>query len=145
MFSKSKNKRKTVVHSLIGQETEVCGDVMFSGGLHIDGTVKGSVIAVDGSDSILTLSELGRIEGDVRAPDMVINGTVVGNVYGGRHIELAGKARIQGNVYYSLIEMAIGAEVNGNLVHAKDLPQPAKTGKQAGKHPPALEAPQEQD
>jgi cytoskeletal protein CcmA (bactofilin family) len=144
MFSKNKNKRKTVVHSLIGQETEVCGDLMFSGGLHIDGKVKGNVIAVEGEDSILTLSELGHIEGDVRAPDMVINGTVVGNVYGGRHIELAGKAQIQGNVYYNLIEMAIGAEVNGNLVHAKDIPQPSKPQKTVTKRDtPALEGPQE--
>ena len=120
MWGSGKNKRKTTtgkIDSLIGQKTELCGDVIFSGGLHVDGTVKGNVVAEDGSDSVLTVSERGRIEGEVRVPSVVLNGTVVGDVHASEHIDLAAQARVTGNVYYALIEMAMGAEVNGSLVH----------------------------
>ena len=122
MLGSSKKKRKIVANSLIGRDTDVRGDIVFNGGLHIDGTVKGNILAQDDSESVLTVSELGRIEGEVRVPDIVLNGTVEGDVYGSEHIELAAKARVQGNVYYNLIEVAMGAEVNGSLVHTKQAP-----------------------
>ena len=100
------------------------GDVKFAGGLHVDGTVKGNVVSDDDPSSVLTLSETGTIEGDVRVPNVVLNGTVVGDVHAAQHIELAANARITGNVYYNLIEMAMGAEVNGNLVHATEELEP---------------------
>ena len=103
--------------SLIGQNTEIHGDVIFSGGLHVDGTIKGSVIAEKGEDSVLTLSERGIIEGEVKVPNVVVNGSVIGDVHATGHVELAAQARVHGNVYYSLIEMAMGAEVNGKLMH----------------------------
>ena len=113
-----KRKRKTTrIDTLIGQQTEVMGDIKFSGGLHIDGTIKGNVIAEPDSRSMLSLSEQGTIEGEVNVPYVVLNGVVIGDVHGGEHVDLASKARVTGNVYYNLIEMAIGAEVNGKLVH----------------------------
>jgi cytoskeletal protein CcmA (bactofilin family) len=120
MWGKRK-KKVTQIDSLIGQGTVINGDVEFSGGLHIDGLVKGNILAGDDSGSILTLSEQGSVEGEVRVPNVVINGTVKGNVYADEHVELALNARIVGNVYYNLIEMAMGAEVNGSLVHASDM------------------------
>lgn len=96
------------------------GDVKYAGGLHVDGTVKGNVVSDEDQSSILTLSETGTIEGDVRVPNVVLNGTVIGDVHAKQHIELASNARITGNVYYNLIEMAMGAEVNGNLVHVSE-------------------------
>ncbi|MEJ2554567.1 MAG: polymer-forming cytoskeletal protein, partial [Gammaproteobacteria bacterium] len=80
--------------------------------------VTGNVTAEDDA-SMLILSENGQINGEVHVPNQVINGMVEGDVYASEHIELATKARIQGNVYYNLIEMAVGAEINGNLVHQK--------------------------
>ena len=118
MFSKSKRSNKaSKIDTLIGSQTEIRGDVIFSGGLHIDGKVVGNVIAESGSGSVVSLSEQGEIEGEVHVPNIVLNGMVVGDVYSDTHIELAEKARIKGNVYYSYIEMARGAEVNGNLLH----------------------------
>ncbi len=105
------------IDTLIGVHTRIEGNMEFSGGLHVEGTIHGDVHAEPGSDSVLTLCEDGRIEGDVDVPRVVINGTVIGDVHAGDRIELAARARIQGNVYYNLIEMAMGAEVNGNLVH----------------------------
>ena len=129
MFGNRKKIRTTKIDTLIGSKTEMLGDVRFSGGLHVDGTVKGNVVAEEDASSVLTLSESGTIEGEVRVPNVVLNGTVIGDVHARQHIELASNARITGNVYYSLIEMAMGAEVNGNLVHvAEDLEVPLQIG-----------------
>ncbi|NOY66143.1 MAG: polymer-forming cytoskeletal protein [Gammaproteobacteria bacterium] len=122
MFSKSKKHRAGKIDTMVGQNTEVNGDVVFSGGLHIDGLVKGNIMVSEGADSTLTLSENGRVEGEVRVPHIILNGEVRGDVYASEHIELAANARIQGNVYYNLLEMAMGAEVNGSLVHQAGLP-----------------------
>lgn len=135
--NRNKKKRKIVANSLIGQDTEVRGDIVFNGGLHIDGKVSGNIQAPDDSGSVLTVSELGHIEGEVRVPDIVLNGTVEGDVYGCDHIELAAKARITGNVYYNLIEVAMGAEVNGSLVHSKQAPVKALEHKKKKDSAPA--------
>jgi len=110
----------TKVDTIIGQQTRIEGDVHFSGGLHVDGRIKGNIIAVDASASLLTVSEHGDIEGDVRVPTVILNGTVTGDVHSEERIELAAKAKVNGNVYYTLIEMAMGAAVNGNLVHRSE-------------------------
>jgi cytoskeletal protein CcmA (bactofilin family) len=134
MFGKKKAFHSARIDTLVGQGTEIKGDLVFSGGLHIDGNIIGNVIAEEGSSAILILSEFGRIEGEVKAPNMVLNGVVVGDIYGSNRIELAPKSRIIGSVYYNVIEMAIGAEVNGGLVHcpADAEPQRALEDKSAG-------------
>ena len=121
MWGPSKKPKQTAqIDSLIGQNTEIHGDVIFSGGLHVDGIIKGSVIAEKGDDSVLTLSERGTIEGEVKVPNVVVNGAIIGDLHASGHVELAALARVHGNVYYSLIEMAMGAEVNGKLMHEQD-------------------------
>lgn len=116
----NKNKRKRLrnvrIDTLVGRRSTLVGDLAFCGGLHVDGNIRGNVAAED-ETSVLTLSEHGSIEGDVRAPQIILDGTVVGDVYCSGRIELAPKARITGDVHYHLIEMAMGAEVNGSLVH----------------------------
>lgn len=115
-----KPKQSAQIDSLIGQNTQIKGDVIFSGGLHVDGKITGNVISAEGDDSVLTLSERGTIEGEVKVPNVVVNGTVIGDVHAMSHVELSTQAKVHGNVYYNLIEMAMGAEVNGNLVHTAD-------------------------
>jgi len=124
MLGSSKKPKGTgsKVDTIIGQQTRIEGDVHFTGGLHIDGHIKGSIIAEAGSDSVLTVSEHGSIEGDVRVPTVILNGTVTGDVRSGDRIELSTKAEVNGDVYYNLIEMAMGAAVNGSLVHQVDTP-----------------------
>jgi cytoskeletal protein CcmA (bactofilin family) len=117
MFGKKKAFSSARIDTLVGQGTVINGDLIFAGGLHVDGKINGSVIAEEGSSAILILSEYGRIEGEVKVPNMVLNGEIVGDVHGSTRVELAPRSRIKGSVYYNLIEMAIGAEVNGGLVH----------------------------
>lgn len=119
MFGDGKKPKisATKVDSIIGQQTRIEGDVHFTGGLHVDGHIKGSIIAGADSASVLTVSEHGSIEGDVRVPTVILNGTVTGDVRSDDRIELAANAAVNGDVYYNLIEMAMGAAVNGSLVH----------------------------
>ncbi|GGC70642.1 bactofilin family protein [Marinobacter halophilus] len=119
MLGKKKRKpRPSTGHfdTLISSRTTIEGDVHFSGGLHVDGKIKGRVLAEDGSDAVIRLSEVGEITGDITAPHVIVNGKVNGDVRASGHLELAEKAAINGSVYYRLIEMAMGASVNGNLV-----------------------------
>jgi len=126
MFGKKKGKDKRHqspnVHfdTLVSGKTQIEGDLQFSGGLHIDGLIRGTIRAEEDSEAIVRISDIGEIDGDVIAPHIIVNGTVHGDVYASKHIELAPNASIKGNVYYHLIEMAMGAEVNGNLVHHKE-------------------------
>jgi len=119
MWGKPKTKASKI-ETLIGNSIEVRGDLIFSGGLHVDGKIIGNVIAEDGSDSMLVLSDHGSIEGEVRVPFVVLNGEVIGDVYATERVELSGRAQVSGNVFYNLLEMAMGAEVNGSLVHCKN-------------------------
>jgi cytoskeletal protein CcmA (bactofilin family) len=121
MWGRNRKRRTASIGTLIGPGTEVHGDIRFTGGLHIEGTVKGNVIAENDGKSLVSLNEQGTIKGEVRVPYVVINGVVVGDVHGGEHVELSSKARVTGNVFYNLIEMAIGAEVNGKLVHNPEI------------------------
>jgi len=127
MFKSSGKRKNAKIDSLIGGNTEVVGDVIYSGGLHIDGVVKGNVIADTDDKSMLSVSEQGVVEGDVRVSYIILNGTVIGNVYALERVELAPNARVTGNVYYNLIEMAMGSEVNGNLVHQISASQPEQS------------------
>ena len=145
MLGKKKQKpRRPTGHfdTLVSSRATIHGDVHFSGGLHIDGKVCGTLVADDGSDAVLRISEVGTVEGDIRAPHVIVNGTVHGDVYASAHLELAENAAIHGNVYYNLIEMAMGASVNGNLVHQSE-PAGLLTRSKPAEKEPANETSQE--
>jgi len=101
--------------TLISKDTEVVGDIKFSGSLDIEGTVRGNIIAQPGKEAAVRIVDRGRVEGEIRAPSVIVNGNIVGDVYSSKHLELAPKARVRGNVHYVAAEMAVGAEVNGSL------------------------------
>jgi cytoskeletal protein CcmA (bactofilin family) len=119
-MARFKKFRAPKISTVIGQHTEIQGDLSFSGGLHVDGTIRGNVTAELDSTSALTLSEAGQVVGDVMVPNVIINGKVKGDVYASERVELAPNARVIGTVYYRLLEMAMGAEVNGQLVHREE-------------------------
>lgn len=119
MFGNKSNRGdQSVVDTLIGPQVVIRGDLVFSGGLYIEGRIHGKVIAEDGSPAMVTLAEQGRIEGEVRAPVVIINGQLDGDVHAGERVELAPKARVQGNVHYQVVEMSAGAQLTGRLIHA---------------------------
>jgi len=113
----SKNKKSESFDTFISGKSKIIGDLHFSGGLHIDGHIKGNIIADDQSNALVRISETGSVEGEIRSPNIIINGHVVGNVHSAHHIELAKKAVVNGDVNYTMMEMVMGAQVNGSLIH----------------------------
>ena len=113
-----KNKSKPQrIDTLIGAATRIIGDVQFSGGFHIDGHIKGNVDAAAESGATLSVSDTGVVEGSVAVPNVILNGTVKGDILAHDRVELGATARVTGSVYYGLIELEMGAEINGILVH----------------------------
>ncbi len=116
MFNR-KQRRHTVIDTLVGVNSKIKGDLHFDGGCHIDGTVKGNVTADPDTESALSISDIGNVDGGVTVPYVVLDGIVKGDLFANRRVELGATARVIGNVYYNLIQMAEGAEINGKLVH----------------------------
>lgn len=107
--------------TLVATDTIIVGDIHFAGSLDIEGVVQGNIIAEEGKDALVRIIEKGRVEGEIRAPSVIVNGTVEGDVYSSKHLELAARGRVHGNVHYTLLEMAAGSEVNGSLTHSVDV------------------------
>lgn len=105
------------IDTLIGPQVTIHGDLVFSGGLYVEGRIHGKIMAEDGAKAILTLAEQGRIEGEVQAPVVVINGELQGDVHASERVELAARARVLGNVHYKVVEMRAGATLTGRLIH----------------------------
>ncbi len=122
MFAAADKKRPRVAttETLIGAGTVLSGDIVFSGGLRIDGEVKGNVRARDGQTGTLVIGELGRIEGDIDVARLIVNGLVAGRVDASEFVRLQSKARIACDLVYSLAEIHPGAVVHGQLVQRQD-------------------------
>src|SRR3990167_4515245 len=104
------------IDTLIGAKTDLKGDIVFTGGLRVDGKVRGNITAKGDGNSTLVLSENAMVTGNVTVPHIITNGTIKGNVRAAERIELQPKAEISGDVYYKVIEMSLGAVINGNLL-----------------------------
>lgn len=131
MFGSSKNaaNRPTMtIDTLIGAKTRIKGDISFSGGFRVDGAIVGSVVSDGAPDAVLSISDQGSVEGEVRAPHVIINGVMKGDVVASERVELAAQARVHGNVHYKVLEMAAGAQITGRVVREdeprKQLPKP---------------------
>ena len=116
MFKRKQNKNLKI-DTLIGAGTRINGDVEFLGGLHLDGYISGNVSSEPNTDATLSVSEQGGIEGSVSVPNVILNGIVKGDIDATLRVELGEKARVLGNVRYSAIETAVGAQINGKLIH----------------------------
>ena len=115
--SKLKSAPKNSIDSLIGAGTRVDGNIVFSGGLRIDGEVRGSISCESGLEGTLVISEKASVEGAITVGHVVVNGTVIGPVFAGESLELLPAARVTGDVEYHQIEMQQGAVIQGRLIH----------------------------
>src|SRR4051812_40701146 len=115
MFGRRK-QASTRIDTLLGKAANLNGDLEFSGGLHLDGRVNGNVRSNAEDGGALSVSESGFIEGRVEVTNIVMNGTVNGDMCARERLVLGGKARINGNVFYGVIEMAPGAVITGKLI-----------------------------
>ncbi|WP_246109350.1 bactofilin family protein [Reinekea thalattae] len=119
--------------TLITEKAEILGDIRISEALHIEGTVRGNILADPDSNAEVTVGAKGMLEGEIRAPRIVINGEVKGDVYSSEHLTLNKNGLVSGDVHYVMMEMVMGSKVNGKLLHVA-----TEGGKKAAKKP-ALE------
>jgi cytoskeletal protein CcmA (bactofilin family) len=117
MFGNKANKPQNRIDCLIGTGTTIEGNIIFRGGLRVDGHVHGNVHAAEDEAGTLVLSEQARIEGEIRVSHVVINGLVVGPVHASEYVELQAKANVTGDIHYRTFEMQLGAIVQGRLVY----------------------------
>ena len=115
----------TKLSSLVSHSMAVEGDVIFSGGLRVDGHVKGNVISEDDGHGLLVLSDKGSITGRVKVYDAVINGHIEGDVEVEHFVELQANASVTGNISYRQLQMECGASVDGKLLRVDG--EPAQT------------------
>ncbi|HZX52954.1 MAG TPA: polymer-forming cytoskeletal protein [Pseudomonas sp.] len=125
MWNKEKSKtdlqRFNGKTSLIAVGAELQGNLRFQGAVQVDGKVSGNLLA---SEGMVRVSVQGQVEGEVRAPHVLIDGEVIGDVHASAHLELGARARVRGNLYYGLMEMAMGAQIEGRLCHLRDEVRP---------------------
>lgn len=114
--------------TVVGVDTTINGDMSFSSGLHIDGLVIGNVTGLPDSKSTLVVSKGGRVEGDVKVENLILDGAIEGDVFACNRVELASGAQVTGTVHYQLLEMAMGAQVTGQLVHTDDMTEKCALG-----------------
>jgi len=125
----TRDSRETRIDTLIGKSVRVRGDVEFQGGLHLDGRIVGSVRADEGHEATLSVSEGASVEGEIHAPNVLLSGAVKGDIHARERVVLGATARVEGNVYYGVIEMTIGAQIIGKLVRlAPDKAPPPAAG-----------------
>ena len=104
--------------TLIASGTSVWGGVQFAHQLYVNGQVEGDVRSLnDDDEATIVIGESGSVRGDILVPNVVINGRVQGNVHASGRIELGVRAEVRGNVHYRLMEMHLGARVEGQLLH----------------------------
>jgi cytoskeletal protein CcmA (bactofilin family) len=134
MFGSSNDSKKaprpsatSTYEGLIGQRMVIEGDLRFSGGLMVEGTVKGSIQAEPDSDAVLVVSPQGRIEGQLNAPQVELSGTIEGDIVAAERLILGASAKVHGNIYYKVLEMAAGAQVSGQMIF-QDVPQRRLSG-----------------
>ena len=128
MFKRD-NKPDAPIDNLVSAGTRIEGDVVFSGGMHLDGTVTGSVKPKEGSANRLVIGASGLVQGSVEAQILELSGTVHGDIIATTRVALAPTARIEGNLHYGAIEMAAGAQIKGKLVKLSPGSAPGSTPK----------------
>ena len=121
----TRDPRQARIDTLLGKAARVQGDIEFKGGLHLDGRIVGGVRSDDSRDSTLSVSETGYIEGAVQVPNVVLNGTIRGDIHAIERVVLGATAKVEGNLYYGVIEMTLGAQIIGKLVRLEPETPPA--------------------
>lgn len=117
------------INTIISQNTVVKGDLSFSDGLYLEGKVIGNIVGNKENNATLTISREGKVKGNIKTTNLILDGMIMGDVHASGTVQLAAKARIIGSVYYKLLEMEVGAEVNGPLIHEQQSSEMLNTKK----------------
>ncbi|MDR2711455.1 MAG: polymer-forming cytoskeletal protein [Burkholderiales bacterium] len=118
MFLKKDNSPNHHIDCLINADTLIKGDIIFTGGLRIDGTVTGNISTHEGKGGTLIVSQQARVDGQIVVTHAVINGEIHGDITATDFLQLEAHAKVSGDITYHTLEMHHGAIVSGKLTHA---------------------------
>lgn len=116
-----KKKRKFVaITTLIDKDIVISGDTTYTGGIRIDGKIKGNLKVHGDEGSLLIMGYGSTITGDVEVEKAIINGEINGNVKCNDYLELNTNAIVNGSIEYDIIEVQEGAKITGDLKFIKN-------------------------
>ena len=132
-----KNRLNNAVTTLVGPDARITGNLLFGRGCHVAGLVQGDVLASSDKKSELTVAKGGKIEGNAQAANMLIQGTVLGDLRCSGTVSLASAACVEGSIEYREIEIEKGAVVTGSLngmteESGKKAPMPSGRSEESG-------------
>ncbi len=121
--------KKRLRPSIIARDLRVEGGLSSSGVIRIEGTVVGTVRA----ERQVLVVKGGTVEGDIYAPEVILDGEVRGSILAEGRVEVQVSAVIHGNITTPRLGMAEGAAVCGHIHmgNRKLLPDPAEKGSPA--------------
>ncbi|MCI9361785.1 MAG: polymer-forming cytoskeletal protein [Hungatella sp.] len=112
MFSSKKPKTtsSSMINTIIGDNSKIEGLLLTSDSTRIDGLLQGKIL----SESSVIIGEHGVIRGDIKAVDILIAGTVYGNIRAESKIEITGTGRVLGDMFTKTLVIDEGASFKGN-------------------------------
>ena len=126
-WKKDKNREKSVFdfpnadklerqHSLMGYGVTINGNIQFAGSLRIDGRLEGRVDIRPEKRGTLVVSKDAVINGPVHVTNLVVDGTINGDVQVDGRLECRANGRIKGDVKYQKLNLQEGAVVEGRCI-----------------------------
>lgn len=107
----SVSQRSGEVHTLLGKGSEFEGKLTFEGQVRIDGKFQGQIITKD----VLVIGDGAKVQAEIQAGTVIINGQVEGNVKATQIIELKTPGRVKGNLETPSLSMDKGVIFEGTL------------------------------
>ncbi len=108
----------------IGKSVQIRGEVKGNEDLLVDGVVEGTITL---SDSRLTIGANARVQANVSARDVVVNGTLDGNIHATGRVELRAGSRVTGDLQAQRLSIEENAIYRGKV----DLIQSGTPGERA--------------
>jgi cytoskeletal protein CcmA (bactofilin family) len=101
--------KSDAIENIVGRSCTIRGDLAAEGAFRIDGSIEGSVE----SQASVVVGESGIIRGGVRGTDVVIAGTVQGDVVCDGHLEILAKGTVEGDIQAKSVRIETGGVFRG--------------------------------
>lgn len=105
------------VKTVFAAGAHVEGRLAFESDVQIDGYVKGSIVA----QSLLVIGKSGELEAQLDVGELVVEGTVIGNINSRSHVHIASTGRVIGDIRCSSLSIEKGGYFSGTCM--MDAPQ----------------------
>jgi cytoskeletal protein CcmA (bactofilin family) len=97
------------ITTLLGRGATFEGKLTFEGTVRVDGKLKGEVF----SDDVLVVGEGALVEAEIDVGEIIIQGTVVGNIHAKRAIEIHAPGRVKGDLHTPSLQIDKGVVFEG--------------------------------